>query len=198
MTLKLLDQCDALLVTGGEDVYPAWYQQEEDTVLCEGYDRRRDTLELKLIERALELKMPLMGICRGHQITNVALGGSLIPDIPSQTDSQMQHRCDSSVPLCLHEAEILPESMLYKIVKTDKGQVTSYHHQSVDRLASLLKVGAKSADGIVEAIEWKDASDKGFLLGVQWHPERMQDYPELSVPIGERFVLEARKFRCSK
>ncbi len=192
--ITLLNDCQGLLITGGEDVYPGWYNNIDDTARCEGFDMRRDTLEINLIKKALELKMPIVGICRGHQITNVVLGGTLIVDIPTEIESDIIHRCPVNPINCHHNVELVEGSMIKNITGQRTGTVTTYHHQAVDVLAPGLSISARSADGIVEAIEWKQPEGKSFLLGTQWHPERMVDYPELSKPIAARFLLEARSY----
>ncbi|MDP2423868.1 MAG: gamma-glutamyl-gamma-aminobutyrate hydrolase family protein [Bacteroidales bacterium] len=194
--LHVLQTCHALLVTGGEDVYPQWHNKIEDSARCENFDRWRDTLEINLIKKALELKMPILGICRGHQITNVVLGGSLIIDIPSDVESNVIHRCPVNPIVCVHDVALVDGSLIHEITGQRSGLVTTYHHQAVDMLAHDLRISALSSDGIVEAIEWIQPQGKSFLLGVQWHPERMQDYPELSLPIAQRFVAEARLFKA--
>ncbi len=187
------DECSGLIVSGGPDVFPGRYEKTSDTARCGTIDFRRDTLEIALIQEALKRKIPILGICRGEQILNVALGGSLIIDIPSDFDTSVAHQCDDW-QYCFHDIRISKASLLEKICKTNSGYVNTNHHQAVDILADDLKVSAKSADGLIEAVEWKNPEGKSFLIGVQWHPERMDTTNVLSWNIGKRFILEAEKY----
>lgn len=191
--LLLLRNHHALLVTGGEDVFPDWYGMISDTARCGEFDHYRDTLEIMLIKKALDLKMPVLGICRGHQILNVTLGGSLIVDIPDDVGTEVSHRCDDYLN-CHHHVTVEPGSLLFEIAGLTSGTVNTNHHQAISKLAPDLRVAAFSADGVPESSEWLNPKRKSFLLGVQWHPERMDDYPELSKPIAERFIREAKTY----
>jgi len=192
--LKELDHCHALLITGGEDVFPGWYGMIHDTARCGEFDRYRDTLEIRLIRRALELNMPVLGICRGHQILNVALGGTLIIDIPDHIGTQVIHRCPGDPLACHHEVKVVEGSLMHEITGKSHGIVNTNHHQAIKLLASGLKITAISAEGLPEAIEWEYPQGRSFLLGVQWHPERMEDYPALSRHIARRFISEAGNY----
>lgn len=196
--LKLLDDCDGLLLTGGDDVHPDWFGQPEDTVKSGPFELRRDTLEFELIKRALLKKMPLLGVCRGEQILNVSQGGSLIADIPQDFAGEVAHRCDD-YRRCLHMVYLQEEGTILKTINdVDSGFVTSSHHQAVDRLAQDFKVSATSSDGLTEAIEWKEPEGKSFLIGVQWHPERMETPGPLTTPIASAFIEAAMKYNSGK
>jgi putative glutamine amidotransferase len=196
--LKILEWCDGLIISGGADVYPEWYNQLEDTILCGEFDRYRDTLEIALINKAISKKMPILGICRGEQIINVALGGSLVPDIPSQKSNEVLHRQDDWEN-CFHEVSLVQNSLLVKLCGATAGKVNSNHHQCIDRLSDDLTITAWSTDSIPEAVEWKNTYDKGFLMAVQWHPERLNTVaPAFSTPIINEFVIEAYKYLKNK
>lgn len=195
--LTLLQDCDGLLLSGGPDVNPARYKQIEDTTLCETIDYKRDSLEYALIEMALENKMPILGICRGEQILNVYLGGSLHPDIPTAKPDNVGHRY-SNIDSSMHKIEVEKSSLLYKISKQEEGMVNSSHHQAVNQLAPSLIALAHTADSIVESLSWKNPSGKSFLLGLQWHPEWMQTNEPFSTSIGKRFIQEATVFQNTK
>ncbi|MCF8296679.1 MAG: gamma-glutamyl-gamma-aminobutyrate hydrolase family protein [Saprospiraceae bacterium] len=191
--IMLFEECSGLIVSGGADVFPGRYGKIADTTRCGAIDFRRDTLEIKLIKEALRRKMPILGVCRGHQILNVALGGSLIIDIPTDFDTTVSHQCDDWQN-CFHNVNLTKGSLLEEICKVNSGIVNTNHHQAVDVLASELKVSANSTDGLIEAVEWKNPEGKSFLIGVQWHPERMDTTNVLSWNIGKRFIEEAEKF----
>jgi len=207
--IKELKDCSGLLVTGGEDVQPGYYGKADEKGLCGNMDPKRDTLEIALIKKAIEIKMPVLGICRGQQIINVALGGSLIVDIPSlfksgftnqkslstiqDPSAGIRHQCEDYLK-CFHSIQIAPNSQLQKIAGCDTGFVTSNHHQAIDRLASGLKTNAYSKDGIIEGIEWDHPEGKSFLLAVQWHPERMDISNSCSGRVLNEFYLQASKY----
>ena len=195
--LQIIQSCDGLLVSGGPDVNPARYNQAYDTVLCETIDYYRDSLEYALIDYALSKKMPILGICRGEQILNVYLGGSLFPDIPTAKPNNVGHRY-SHIDSSLHDITVLDSSLLFNISHENLGVVNSSHHQAVDRLAEKLVILARCNDGIVEAITWKNPSNKSFLLGVQWHPEWLPFESPFSGKIGYRFIKEVQAFQSYK
>lgn len=189
----VFDACSGLLLTGGEDVYPGKYGQDADTVKCGEINFLRDSLEFLLIDLAMDHETPVMGVCRGQQILNVAFGGSLIVDIPSEFHSQVYHRC-YDWQNCFHDVNVIKGSLLSEISGVGKGNVTTNHHQAVKRLAEPFRVMATSNDGLVESIGWKDTNNKPYLMAVQWHPERMDSTNMLSRPLAEKFLSEARNF----
>ena len=191
--LIMFENCSGLLLSGGPDVYPGRYNKAYDSSRCGSFDLRRDTLEFALISIALNRNIPILGICRGQQIMNVALGGSLIVDIPSDFISDVKHR-DEDGNACFHQVTIFEGSRLNEITGQQNGLVNSSHHQAVDRLADAFVVTARGEDGLIEAIEWKDPIDKPFFVGVQWHPERLTKNESLSVPIALEFIKEAIKY----
>lgn len=195
--LKLLSGCNALLLTGGEDVDPVNYGKLNELNKCEDIDRYRDSLEFGLIKKALSLKLPIFGICRGEQILNVALGGTLYTDIPTEIDTLVIHRCPASAQCCMHAVEI-GKSLLYAITNQSSGMVNSYHHQAVEKPAPGLIISAFSTNRVPEAIESDGTVVKSFLMGVQWHPERFSQNPSLSLPLAERFITEAKMFKTGQ
>lgn len=188
--LKVLENSDGLLLTGGRDIYPAYYNQIEDTALCGEFDRYRDSLEFALIKTATENKIPILGVCRGQQILNVYLGGSLYVDIPTEFDTTVTHR-QEDWRNCYHKVFIVDSTLLLDISGVNYGQVTSNHHQAIKDKAADLKISAYSADSLPEAVEWSTRGEKGFLMAVQWHPERMDTAHLLSAPIARTFINEA-------
>lgn len=184
-----LDECSGLLLSGGVDIYPEIYCDWDTTETKGTYDPERDGFELKLIERALEMKMPILGICRGLQIMNVYFRGSLIFDL-----EEIRNVCHSKItPVIdrLHEVNIFPGTLLNEITGVTKATITSSHHQAVDRLGEGLMINAKADDGIIEGIEFTEKKDKSFFVAVQWHPERFENFDEpASKNILERFIKE--------
>lgn len=165
---EYIDSLDGLLITGGNDISPITlktnaYKNVTDVSL------ERDLFEKELISLAVSQSKPIMGICRGMQILNVALGGTLIQDIPSQTNSQICHvQSDNNPAEPIHEVEISPDTMLSSALGHST-YVNSYHHQAIDFPAPCFTLTAHSSDGICEALESKEMK----ILAVQWHPEKM-------------------------
>lgn len=193
--LMMLASCDGILFTGGEDVVPSYYGKGYDSIRCES-NPSRDSLEFQLIKKALSLKIPIFGICRGQQILNVALGGTLIVDIPSDHKGDVVHRSDDYLK-CYHEVRVTPKSRLAEISNSIVDSVSSNHHQAIEKLARGLKVTAWSFDSIPEAIEWENPLLKPFFLAVQWHPERMDINSKLSMPLMHAFIEAANEHKNS-
>lgn len=159
---------DGLLLTGGPDIDPGHYNETEHETA--DIDRDRDKLEVRVFEWAMEKDIPVFGICRGIQVMNVMIGGSLYQDIPSQFTDHLTHKRMEDTDDDWHPIKIQPDSLLNQITKENTAEVNSRHHQALKVIADGLVVTAQSEDGIIEAIE--DESKK-FMLGVQYHPERM-------------------------
>jgi putative glutamine amidotransferase len=194
--IEILKNSDGLLLSGGPDVHPVYFDKAWDSARC-SIDYRRDTLEMELIKLATKLDIPILGICRGEQILNVAYGGSLIVDIPEDIGNKVTHQNPETYN-CFHEIEIEKETLLNKICGIVEGEVNSNHHQAVDKLSDNFIASARSADGIIEAFEWKDKKDKPFLLAVQWHPERLDTNNPLSLPIAKHFVKVVKLRKTAK
>ena len=170
-----VESCDGILFSGGEDVHPALYGKQE---FVQEYGLKeiipaRDQFEYEVIEKALENKKPVLGICRGMQLINVYLGGTLSPDIPTVSHSTAHGKISGQDQT--HDIRVENLSMLHHISGREMGQVNSAHHQGVGKPAGNLKISAFGESSVIEAMEWKDPSNKSWLLLVQWHPERMQD-----------------------
>jgi len=166
-----LDDCDGVLLTGGVDVDPIEYGEEKHPTV--EIDRTRDEYELAIARRAIERNLPLLAICRGAQVLNVAAGGTLIQDLPSQHTTKLEHSVVHSPDAIAHSLKVTPNTCLSVLLAggADEGAtitVNSRHHQSVKDPAPGFIVSATAEDGVVEAIEKPDAD---FCLGVQWHPE---------------------------
>lgn len=190
-----LEECNGLILTGGPDVEPEWYGQPEKRALCLGFDAARDTLELALVKAAVALNMPVLGICRGAQVMNVAYGGTLVADLPTAKGLDVEHRQVDGRD-GMHAIEVEPGSLIKRICRVVDGEVNTAHHQAVERLASVFTPSATALDGTIEAFEVADATLGGrpFILAVQWHPERMQWDNPLSMNIAVHFLNEAHAF----
>jgi putative glutamine amidotransferase len=173
--VRSLEGIDGLLLTGGEDVSPARYGQEPHPSVVD-VSPERDELEVALIAEARRLRLPILGICRGIQILNVACGGTLVQDIATEVSGALEHRftVPPHQPFSLaHEVWLEKDTLLSRLMRerlrdADTCEVNSRHHQAVNRTAAGFVASATAPDGVIEAIE-----DPGFrfCLGVQWHPE---------------------------
>ncbi|GEM_PF-413579 len=162
----LLDTVDALVMTGGEDIDPVWYGEEKLNSSIK-INKTRDTSDMLLICEAISRNMPTLCICRGMQILNVACGGSLYQDIPTQYKTSVTHRDKNLSAWKYHEIQTEGGSLVRSVLGTSY-TVNSWHHQSVKEPGTNIRITARAGDGIVEAIE---LTGKTFIVGVQFHPE---------------------------
>ncbi|MCP4628258.1 MAG: gamma-glutamyl-gamma-aminobutyrate hydrolase family protein [bacterium] len=171
-TDEKLTRIQGVLLPGGVDVNPALYHEQANEAL-EETDNALDELEYRVLHYAVDKKLPILGICRGHQILNVFLGGSLYQDIPTQYESTVEviHRPNGEVENADHDIMIEPDTLLYRILQTRKIKTNSYHHQAVKKMAPNFRPSARSTDGVVEAMEHMG---EPFIVGVQFHPEVMR------------------------
>ena len=183
---QLLDMCDGILLSGGPDWDPALYG-EEKLAECGEISSERDEFELLLAQAALERGMPVLAICRGIQTLNVACGGSLWQDVPSQIEGAIHHSTYGDGVKAIHNVKISEDGILGKIGFCEKCfEVNSFHHQALKRVAERLTVFAvREQDGVIEGAYDKNAK---FTVGVQWHPERMSDSDENAKIIFRAFV----------
>ncbi|MFL5599998.1 MAG: gamma-glutamyl-gamma-aminobutyrate hydrolase family protein [Gemmatimonadaceae bacterium] len=171
----VLDSVAGLVLTGGEDVDPARYgEQRHEKVRA--VNAARDATEAALIQEARARGTPVLAICRGIQMLNVALGGTLVQDIPSQCNTDIVHDEEGPRDSRSHEVSIEPGSLIARAVGTDHLTVNSFHHQSVKRVADGMRVTARSPDGIIEGLE--STEDDWWVMAVQWHPEEMNESTE--------------------
>jgi putative glutamine amidotransferase len=167
---RVVDSCDAIVLTGGHDVDPALYGGSVHHPKLGRVDRKRDDFERSVLDRALAGEKPVLGICRGLQIANVHFGGTLLLDL--EESGYQRHRGESGD--CTHAIAIAEGSMLRSVTRIGDGNVNSSHHQAVAVPGPGLRVVACSTDSVIEAMERTEASS--FFLLVQWHPERMEDF----------------------
>jgi putative glutamine amidotransferase len=181
----LLDHVQGLVLSGGADVDPRLYGQEPHPSVCRVVPER-DAFELALCREALRRDLPILAICRGHQVLNVATGGTLVQDIPSEWPGAVTHDPDVQRWETAHDVEILPGTRLRDILGTERVAVNSFHHQAVRDLGQGLVLSARCpADGMVEGLEMPD---RRFVVGVQWHPESFWDHVPSFQPLFEALV----------
>jgi putative glutamine amidotransferase len=187
----LLAACDGVMLAGGGDVHPSRYGAPWDAALHHDVDEARDDLEIALVRMCGEHGLPLLGVCRGIQIANVALGGTLIADLAlaGRGDHQVpKHRQPASGHVdAEHSLDIAADSQIGALAGT-LARVNSNHHQAVNLVAPALRATALGPDGTPEALEWRDPSTTGFLLLVQWHPERLARFHPLALGVARLFV----------
>jgi len=163
---ELMEVLDAMILSGGGDLDPALYTDEQHEQVY-WVDQERDRFEIDITNRAMNEDKPLLCICRGMQILNVAMGGTLITHIPDAVEDAIAHRQPPRDPIA-HEVEIDPDSDLARIMQKPQVKTASWHHQAIGKLAQGLKVVGKAPDGVIEAVE---IPEKPSVIAVQWHPE---------------------------
>jgi len=186
----IYEQLDGLLLAGGEDLHPKHYGEAVHEK-CGQSDEARDAVELTLAGWALAEGLPILAICRGIQVLNVATGGTLYQDIASQVPGSLKHDCwpDYARNYLAHQVTVNGDSRLAAIMGQSRVGVNSTHHQAVKDLAPSFRVVSRATDGLIEAIE---GHDHPFALGVQWHPEELvEDAPPMR-RLFEEFVSAAR------
>ena len=187
--LNLLNAIDGLLLTGGEDIDPALYNEEPRPDLSR-LDTDKDRLEMWIIKSAVGQNMPIFGICRGVQMLNVVMGGSLYQDVKQFSPDVLKHYQQAPRYHATHDILVERGSRLFDIVDSEIVRVNSFHHQAIKDLAPGLVITARARDSIIEGIEsW----DYDFLLGIQCHPEGMWDYHPQMAALFATFVNAAQK-----
>ena len=190
-----LDRVDGMLFTGGGDVDPSRYGADRHKSVS-GVDHERDEFELELARRCYARRMPTMAICRGLQVVNVALGGTLVQDLPSHTGAHGHDITGEGAYEPHSEALVDPGCRLASILGEGLHRINSIHHQAIEELGTGLRVVAAAPDGTIEAVEHTDPS--WSLIAVQWHPEFLgvRDHGP-SLHLFEAFVDEAAKYRAN-
>jgi putative glutamine amidotransferase len=167
---RALDGVDGLLLTGGEDIDPAWYGADPSPQLYPP-SRERDLFELAIFAAARQRELPILGICRGIQLVNVGLGGTLYQDLPSESPSAVDHNPPAERTARSHAVLLQPGSRAAAALGATRLSVNSFHHQAIRDLAPGLVVSGTTEDGVIEVVE--SPADAPWLLAVQWHPEEM-------------------------
>ena len=186
---SLLDIAHGLLLSGGVDISPLLFG-EEPILPLGSITPERDLFEIAAAKEAVKRNMPVYGICRGMQLLNAALGGTVIQDIYDFYKTKLKHTQNAPKYYPSHTIDILEDSMLFEIAGKKTMTVNSFHHQAAGESGDGVKKTAFSADGVPEAIE----REGNFILGVQWHPEFMYEKDEIQLKIAEAFISAAKKY----
>ena len=181
---QIVSTFDGFLFTGGQDVSPELYHEKPLRATLEVCPKR-DRMELKLLKLAMEADKPILGICRGIQFINVALGGTLYQDLPLQHKSIINHHQSPPYDKPAHKVTLLPSTPLIDLLKEKTIAVNSYHHQAIKDLAKSLSVMAISEDGLIEAVYNTECN---YLWAVQWHPEYSYEIDITSIQIFKAFI----------
>ena len=176
--------CDGILLTGGQDVSPSLYGQSP-LPLCGEVCGERDEMDRRLLISAIGADKPVLGICRGLQLMNAALGGTLYQDLPAEYGTAAEHCMKPPYDRGVHSVRLMDDTPLHDLLGVDEIAVNSYHHQAVKDPASCLKTMAVSEDGLIEAMYMPG---KRFIWGVQWHPEFSYEKDSRCLRIAEAFV----------
>jgi putative glutamine amidotransferase len=179
-----LSLCDGFMFVGGVDINPEYYNEKilnSSVCIC----KERDDFDFLVIKEVLKTAKPILAICRGIQLLNVALGGTLIQDIPTQAPSSVLHKQTESRYEFSHSVKILKDTPLFELVRKDRLTVNSFHHQAIKTLGNGLRIMAQSDDGVIEAI---CGVSERFLRAYQWHPELLYQKDETTPKLFEEFV----------
>ncbi|ERJ13120.1 gamma-glutamyl-gamma-aminobutyrate hydrolase family protein [Haloplasma contractile] len=185
----VVSKLDGLLLPGGIDLHPKFFNQEIKP-LNGRINEEQDLFDLAVIETARKHGLPIFAICRGHQVLNVAYGGTIHQDISYDPDwdgsiNHEQDKTELAYHLPIHDIKIKENTILHSICEGNMLSTNSFHHQVIDKLGNGLECVARSSDGVIEAIE---STVDTYVVGVQWHPEKMVDYYEKHLNLFKRFV----------
>lgn len=188
---QLINHCHGLLLAGGGDIDPLLFGEQPHPAggsICP----QRDSFELSLAKEALKNSRPLLGICRGAQVINVAAGGTVCQDLSLQVKDHLKHQQQAPRWYPTHTITAVRDSQLAEMIGAEPVKVNSFHHQMVGRLGTGLKVAAVAPDGVIEAIEHRQRGY--FVLGVQYHPEALYEHDPKARVIFTNFIRAARRF----
>lgn len=181
-----LDLCDGIIIPGGPDIHPKFYNEDSHQGLTRVYPEV-DRYQLDLLNKALERDLAILGICKGCQLINVALGGSLYQDL-KEVPTDIKHYMEAANPVVAHKVCAEPSLPIGKLLGKSF-YTNSFHHQAIHKLGEGLQVMAHTSDGVVEAVF---AKDKKFVWGIQWHPEMMLAESDSMLPIFKAFIDAAK------
>lgn len=192
---EMLDGLDGLMFSGGEDINPAWYG-EEKSEKCGNANDARDLFEIMLFKKASDRNIPIFGVCRGQQMINVAMGGTLYQDLPSENPSDIKHGVYDNSLVPAHDISIIPGSLLSEMLGSTSYGVNSRHHQGIEKLAPGLRITAWSPDSVPEAVE---AYPQRQIMAVQFHPElNTAAGDQTFLKIFKHFVAQAELYKKAK
>ncbi len=191
---RMVDGLDGLLIQGGVDVAPASYGETPRRAEWAG-DPVRDHYELELFRAAWKRNLPILGVCRGHQLINVALGGTLHQDIQDEVPGALPHRDAERYAHNIHDVRLDPDGLFVRWWETSRGRINSVHHQAIKELGRGLVVEATSpADDVIEGVRWVGDQER-WVMGVQWHPE-FQSERDPEPLLSTRPILDAFAQAC--
>ncbi|WP_226536674.1 gamma-glutamyl-gamma-aminobutyrate hydrolase family protein [Fictibacillus halophilus] len=186
--------CDGIIFTGGEDISSITYGEEPHPKVKK-VNKHRDDFEIELVKKARENERAILAMCRGYHLLNVSYGGTIVQDVVSEFDDAINHFQSSATRTePSHTVTIDENSKLYKIVGEKEVAVNSFHHQAIGEVGKGLRVAARAADGIIEALELED-DEATFLLGTQWHPEELRHENKNMMAIITNFIEAASKIK---
>ncbi|MEO5890297.1 MAG: gamma-glutamyl-gamma-aminobutyrate hydrolase family protein [Ferruginibacter sp.] len=194
-SLETIKDFDGIVLSGGIDMHPRYYQSTNTKYphAPDPFHEERDEFEVAVFEITLQNNIPLLGVCRGMQLANCLLGGTLIQDNGPVANSI--HRFEHADKA--HGINIVAGSLLNEITSITRAVTNSAHHQAIKIMGKGLQANCTSDDGIIEGVEWADKENKSFFLGVQWHPERMFKFNLEQSPVAknirDRFIYEVKK-----
>ncbi|MDH8700921.1 membrane dipeptidase [Dysgonomonadaceae bacterium PH5-43] len=193
---EILSNIDGLILSGGGDIHSSFFNEELHPSV-DSFDLERDNYDIYLARKASEMNIPILGICRGHQVLNIAFGGNIIQDIPSQIpESTINHSQSEARNIATHQIKINLTSKLFDIMQTDEIETNTFHHQACKDIASGFIESASSKDGLNEAIE---SNEGKAIIGVQWHPENMALTDNDSMrPLFSNLIGEAELYHLAK
>jgi putative glutamine amidotransferase len=174
-----------MVLTGGGDIDPNQYGNPGVSDYCSDIDAKRDSLDLLMINTSFERDVPLLGVCRGMQMMNVAGGGTLIADLPAMKESYIHQQRIGDME---HDVYVVSGSQLHSISGCLATIVNSNHHQAIDELAQGYEIMALAPDSIIESMWWSDTTSHSYALGVMWHPERLEKNNKLAGNIAQSFI----------
>jgi putative glutamine amidotransferase len=189
LILQQVEMIDGLILSGGYDVHPCFFGEEPHTLLEACYPDR-DAHEIQLVRLAYQLKKPILGICRGIQLINVAFGGTLFQDLSLYSSNTLQHNQKARVDYAIHKVKLEEGTKLHQLFNQTCIYTNSMHHQSIQTVAPGFTINALAYDGIIEGIEKMDDS---FILGVQWHPELMIEKDPQMLALFRTLILASSK-----